>query len=771
MTLMKKKSWLLFSPVLIYILWLLWPAGTFFRTGYSTLVFDRNDRLLRIFLSKDQQYRFAPRNEKLPQKYITALLTFEDKRYPFHLGVDPLALFNAALTNLKAGDQVRGGSTIPMQVVRLAHRRPRTYLTKIIECFYAVKLSLHYSKAGILRLYAGHVPMGGNVVGLQAASWHYFGKPMAEITWAEAALFTVLPNAPSSINLSSRRRQLLHKRNQLLARLLETGVIDSTTWSTSCREPLPDKKSRLPFLAPHFCRYAAEKTDVSVIRTTLDMDMQTQVEEIVQNHHLTLYNRGIRNCAVLVAETGSGAVRAWVGSHNFFDATNSGQVDGTLSYRSTGSLLKPFLVAKALDRGPYTMAAKIRDVPTYYGTFTPQNALKSFSGLAGLGQILVQSLNVPSVRLLNEYGVQDFYDFLQQAGFKGLFRSAQGYGLTLILGGAEASLWEMVRLYAGLGNLGMDRPLFFFPQQNTAKRQRLFSRAAAWLVMQYLNRLARPGSEFYWRYFDNQVPVAWKTGTSYGQKDGWAIGVNKQYTIGVWVGNFDGESNALLGGAASAAPVLFSLFNALCRRNQPMWFREPLDDMEKIECCAQSGFPAGPYCKKTVMEKRPKCSYRYGICPYHRKYVIDRTTAKSVCSLCWNIADTLHVHRFIVPPDVKEILEKAGLAMDSIPQHSASCPTFQEENRLAIVYPVNNIKILLPRDYDGKYEKLVLSAKHQQNNATLFWFLNRRYLGETTGLHEMALDLSAGDYKLVVQDEEGFTKSVVFTLYRTEDSG
>ncbi|MBN2001062.1 penicillin-binding protein 1C [candidate division KSB1 bacterium] len=766
---LKKRTWFFAGPVLLYCLWLLWPFGKFFPEKYSTLVFDRQDNLLRVFLSEDEQYRFPAQDVPLPQKYKTTLLAFEDKRFPCHLGVDPLALVNAMWINLTTGTRIRGGSTITMQVVRLAHPRSRTYITKIFECFYAVKLSLHFSKTQILQIYADHVPMGRNVVGLQAASWYYYGKPMAEITWAEAALFTILPNAPSSINLSSRREQLLNKRNVLLERLLKKGIIDSTTFTTSCREPLPGKQNRIPFRAPHFCRYAADNSQSAVIRTTLDLETQKQVEDILKNHHLILLNKGIRNCAVLIAETGTGQIRAWVGSQSFFDSTNSGQVDGTLAYRSTGSLLKPFLVAKALDRGPYTMATKIRDVPTYYGTFTPQNALKDYSGLVSLGQTLIKSLNVPSVRLLNEYGVEDFYDFLNQAGLKGLFRSARGYGLTLILGGAEASLWEMLRLYASLGNMGQERPLSIFPEKTVEKHERLYSQAAAWLVLQNLSRLARPGSEFYWHYFDNQVPVAWKTGTSYGQKDGWAIGVNKQWTIGVWVGNFDGEGNALLGGAASAAPILFSLFNALSRRNLPMWFEEPLQDMEKILCCEQSGFPAGPYCKNTILQSRPKCSYRYGVCPYHRKYIIDRKTSKSVCSLCWSGIDTVHVYCYIAPPDVKEILEKSGQSMDSIPMHSASCPTFQEENRLAIIYPVKNIKIMLPRDYSGEYEKIVLSAKHQQSNSTLFWFLNEKYLGETTGLHEMAVDLESGKYKLVVQDEEGFTKSVVFTIYRAED--
>ena len=790
--------------------WFAVPPTELFPDDYSTLVFDAHAKLLRATLSRDAQYRFPPESIELPEKYVTAVVTSEDRRFFGHPGVDPIALAGAAVTNIRKGERIRGGSTITMQVARLADPKRRTYLNKAVESLAALKLSLHFSKDEILGLYAAHVPMGGNIVGVEAASYVYCGKPAEELTWAEAALFAVLPNAPSMINVERQRPALLDKRNTLLEKLFARGVIDEVTLEAAREEPLPDPTHRLPFDAPHFTQYAASShPDLRVLRTTLDEEVQRRVAGAAERHHASLAGQGIENLAVLVVETRTGKIRAWVGSQNFEDSNHGGQVDGVRSRRSTGSLLKPFLVAKTIDRGPYTMQSRVQDVPTFFGTFAPQNASKEFSGLVTLEDLLVESLNVPSVRLLNAYGVHDFYDFLEDAGFDGLFRSPDGYGLSLILGGAEASLFELVQLYAALGNSGRSRPLVALePAADSGRgedgravpaavsdrecgvrlrpatpidhdraapavaagpaREALFSEGAAWLVLNTLTRLSRPGAEYYWECFDNRVPVAWKTGTSYGQKDAWAIGVNGQWTIGVWAGNFTGKGNAALTGHGSAAPLLFTLFNMLTRPGEKAWFDEPLFDLVDVECCAASGYPAGPYCADTFRAKRPRSAYVSGMCPYHRRFLVDKATGREVCSLCWTGVDTEWVTRFVVPPLVKDIFAGTGRRADDVPLHSASCPDFQEDDRMALVYPVEGIKIFVPRDFDGVHERIVFTAKHERSATHLFWYLNGRLVGETAGAHECSVDLPPGEYTLTVQDETGLSRSARFSAYRKE---
>ncbi len=774
--------------VFVVGLWLILPVGRLFPDDYSTLVYDTHGTLLQATLAGDQQYRFPLEAVELPEKYVAAVIASEDKRFYKHPGVDPLALAKAAATNVRAGKRIRGGSTITMQVVRLARPKGRTYANKAMECVEALKLTLHSSKQDVLRLYAAHVPMGGNIVGVQAASSIYFGKPAGELTWAEAALFAVLPNAPSMISVERERKTLLARRNTLLKRLFDQGIVDEVTYHASSAEPLPDPERHLPFAAPHFSRYArAAEPRARVVTTTLDEEIQHQVLEAARLHHAVLAQRGISNLAVLVVETRTGKIRAYVGSQDFRDSGAGGQVDGVQAHRSTGSLLKPFLIAKTLDRGPYTMGSKIQDVPTFYGTFAPQNASMEFSGLSSLDDVLIQSLNVPSVRLLNMYGVYDFYDFLAEAGLRGLFRGPDGYGLSLILGGAEASLLELVQLYVALGNLGEFRPVeaiertggrerdrsrraFEPPSAAAAARldgdKRIFSQGAAWLVLNTLTRLSRPGEEYFWEYFDSRIPVAWKTGTSYGQKDAWAIGVSAQWTIGVWAGNFTGEGNALLTGTGSAAPLLFTLFNTLTRRGEPGWFDEPVLDLVDVVCCEESGFPAGPNCQRTFHGKRPRSAYTPGQCPYHKRYLVDKATGRQVCSLCWNGVDTEWVTRFIVPPSVREIYAEKSRHADAVPAHAANCPDFHDDSRMELVYPVDGIKIFVPRDFDGVHEKIVFTATHQAPAKHVFWYLNGSLVGETIEKHECTVDLAPGDYTLTVQDEDGFSRSAAFTAYK-----
>jgi penicillin-binding protein 1C len=762
--------YVLFILFIVFLTWLFWPVIYPFPERYSKLIYDTKGTLLHAFLAEDDQLRFPPDTIALSKKYVRAAVIYEDRRYYFHPGVDVLSLINAFISNLQAGKNIRGGSTIPMQIARLARPKNRSYINKIRECFTAIKLSVHYSKSELLRMYAAHVPMGANIVGIHAASYRYFGKPAGKLSWAEAALFAVLPNSPSLINLSKKRIQLIRKRNALLYKMYQMGSLDSLTCALACSEPLPEHNRNLPFSAPHFCHFVDARQHAMIIRTTLDLEIQKRVVDVIENYKPLLTQLSIPNLAVLVTETGSGNVRAYVGSQDYSDTLNAGRVDGIQSYRSTGSLLKPFLVAKSLDRGPFTLASLIRDVPTFYGTFCPQNASKEFQGLVTIEDLLIQSLNVPAVRLLNRYGVRDFYGFLQKGGLDGLFRSAAGYGLTLILGGAEASLWELSHLYLHLANYGTYKPMIYIEANEPIIRgdqnKKLFSEGSAWLVLTALNKLSRPGVAYYWYNFNDQIPVAWKTGTSYGQRDGWAIGVNRQWTVAVWAGNFSGEGNASLGGAKSAAPLLFDIFNAISDYSKPLWFEEPEYDLTEVACCKTSGYPAGPHCPEQIMIKRPLVQFNTGTCTYHKRYLVDKNSGKSVCSLCWTGIDTTWVTRFVVSASTRDILIKAGKTADVIPVHAGNCPGFIDEGRLELVYPLDGIKILVPRDYNSAYEKVVFSATHQHTGMRLFWYLNGSFIGETEKNHQLAVALEPGKYNLNVQDEEGYSRMVSFLAYR-----
>jgi penicillin-binding protein 1C len=750
-----------------FFLWIAWPRGPVFHWGYSRLVYDCRGTLLRATLAPDNQLRFPPVIDSLPAKYVTAAVTWEDRRFFLHPGIDPFSLVKVALTNSFSGDRRRGASTITMQLARLSHPRPRTYFSKAIECADALRYTLWLSKRTILSLYASQVPMGGNVVGIEAASWRYFGKPSRDITWAEAALFAVLPNAPSMINIERQRPALKQRRDRLLQILFRRAAIDSMTYVLSSDEQLPAASSNMPFLAPHFSTLALRRSPETRVRTSLALSLQDQVCAVLNPYVRRFREQGIMNCAVLVVETPTGQVRAYVGSQDFLDSAHGGQVDGIMAKRSTGSLLKPYLTALALERGPFTARSRLADVPTFFGSFAPQNASKEFSGIVTVEDMLIQSLNVPAVRLLHYYGLNDFYSKLKHAGFGGLFRSAEGYGLSLIIGGAEASLWELTALYAALGNMGLMRPLSLGGTDSAhADTVRICSDGASWITLNILRKLSRPDAEYYWHLFTEQVAVAWKTGTSYGQKDAWAIGTNRQWTIGVWVGNFDGEGNAMLGGAQSAGPILFGLFNTLSDKSRPLWFDMPEFDLRSQQVCTVSGFTPGPACPSTETVLQPGSAYKTQLCPFHKRFLVSRTKGYEVCSRCWSIADTAWVTRVVYPPSVISVLSSRGMPLDTVPIHNPSCPALHAANTIEILYPVNNARIELPRNVKGEYEKLLCKAGYQRPAGQLFWYLNGRFIAETNEQHNLALDLDAGAYKLVIQDSEGASAGVSFRIYK-----
>jgi len=761
----RKYYLLLLLPVLIYIIWLLFPCQGLQKIPHSRVVYSKNGKLLRATLAKDGQFRMPEIEQKLPDKYIQAVTTFEDRYFYYHPGVNPFSILQAAITNIKQGKILTGGSTITMQLARLINPKKRTYFNKFLECLKAIKYELHFSKNQILKLYASYVPMGGNTVGVHTATQRYFGRKFKTITWSEAALFAILPNSPSMINLEHGRRQLKKKRNDLLKTLYKKGHMDSINYRLSCDESLPSLNPGVSFKAPHFCNFALDNSEENVIHSTLNHKLQKKVKEIADVKLDFLQSHGITNYSILVIDRQTQKIRSYLGSHSFFDSVHSGQVDGVQAPRSTGSLLKPFLAAKVVDRGPYNLQTKIQDVPTYYNNFVPSNASRTFQGLVTIEKMLRYSLNVPAVRLLNAFGIGDFLYFLEQAEFRHLRSSPSYYGLPLIIGGAEASLWELTRLFTALGNYGKLKPLRYIKGQKK-KNKELFSPGSAWLVLKALKKIKRPGIEQYWHIFNNQTPIAWKTGTSYGHKDAWAIGVNKNWVVGVWTGNFSGRGVTDLYGSKAAGPILFKIFNNLTQESQAGWFERPDSSLELKKVCKMSGLSPNKYCSNTKKVFVPKRAYRVEKCNFHQMFVIDEATRKEVCSECWTISDTSHIVRTVLPAGVKNIYHKHSIAMDTIPEHNPNCPAIHSQQSFQLIYPNDDALIKIPRNFSGQYEKLVFSARHQSSAASLFWYLDGRFITETIKNHTVSINIEKGKHTLVVQDENGCVKKADFRVYK-----
>lgn len=757
----KKYTLLLAIGVLLILAYFLIPLPEpLFKPDYSTVVLDENGGILRVFLNQEEQWCFPP-SDSLSEKLKQAVIYFEDRHFYHHPGVNPLAIVRALEQNLSSGEVVSGASTITMQVARLMKPKKRTYPNKWLEILQALKLEIKYSKDEILNIYLNHAPYGGNIIGYQAASYRYFGKPATALTWSEAAMLAVLPNAPGLISPTVNRKLLREKRDRLLKTLLEERVISEETYQLSLLEPLPVGSIPFRMAAPHAAQFLKDKySDKSfVIRSTLNKSIQEQTEELLARQVQYLSRQGIRNGAALVVDTRTGEVKAYVGSQDFFDKAARGQVDGVQAVRSSGSLLKPFLYALCMDEGILLPQTVIKDIPSYYGSYSPANASLEYDGLVTAKQALIRSLNVPAIRLLYTHGQYQFYLFLKSAGLRSLFRSAEDYGLPLILGGAEVSPWDMAMMFRALARGGTFHPIRLTkemaePEQSTREND-LISPGACYLTLNILKELKRPGAEYYWEQFRNQWPLAWKTGTSYGHRDAWAVGVSPQWTIAVWVGNFDGEGTPNLSGAACAGPLLFDIFNSLPKDPELSWFKRPERDLRKVKLCAETGYLAGQYCRDVIVSEKPRFSRVLKICPYHQPRFVTNDGTQRVCSLCWEPGNHKQVSALIYSPDVVQYLRERGQILQEIPPHKSGCPSQKDWLAVQITYPQQNARIWLPRELDGSYQKITLHAAHRERHHTLYWYLDDRFSGTTREKHVMPVSLPAGWHHLVVLDETG----------------
>ena len=742
-----------------------------FQRQYSTRILDADGEILRVFLNQNQQWLLPPGTQPPPEKLERALLLFEDRYFYYHPGVNPVALVRALWQNISQGKIVSGASTLTMQVARLIRPKARTPGNKLLEIAQAVKIELLYSKKEILAAWLNHAPFGGNIIGYQAAALRYFGKTPGQLSWAEAATLAVLPNAPGLISPEKSPALLRRKRDRLLYRLLQTGAIDSSTYHLALLEPVPTRVLAFPVLAPHLSRMLHQRHGGGSIRTTLKRDIQQHAELLVRQYSERLRNLGIHNSAALIVETRSGRIRAWVGSQDFFDRAHHGQVDGVLAPRSSGSILKPHLYAMAMDNGLLLPQTRLFDIPSAFGTFMPSNADEKFRGLVRADDALIHSLNIPAVRLLHEYGVVPFAHFLREGGIQTLQREADDYGLSLILGGAEVRLYDLAVLYRGLGLGGRFAPLHVLAEDSTqhADGRQLISPGASWLTLNVLRKVVRPGPEQFWFRFDNARPLAWKTGTSYGHRDAWAVGVSPEWTVAVWVGNFSGSGNANLGGATGAGPLLFELFNSLPHAAGAEWFPRPERELVPVDLCPDSGYPAGPACPDPVPGSAPAWARPLPLCPFHKTLFVDKNSGEQVCSLCWKAGEYEARPFFVLPPQVLNYLRLSGSAPPAVPPHRASCPAKQGDSPLQITYPGPGSKIWLPREVTGTLQKLTLRAAHRQPGRRVFWYLDNRYLGSTAQEHIRAVVLDEGQHELVLVDESGEQARRVFYIKRSEE--
>jgi penicillin-binding protein 1C len=742
-----------------------------FEDPYSTVLEACEGELLTATIASDGQWRF-PESDSVPSKFAAALTTFEDKRFFYHPGVDILSLGRAIKQNLSAGRIVSGGSTISMQVIRLSRKgKPRTLFEKAIELILATRLEFRYSKQEILSLYASHAPFGGNVVGLEAACWRYFKVGPGNLSWAEASLLAVLPNAPSLLHPGKNRELLKKKRDRLLDKLEGEGLIDDFTCSLAKKEPIPEQSLPLPQHARHLLvRAQRDHQGTKKIKSTLNYELQHQTEEIVQRHHSIIRNNFINNAAALILDVKTGNVLAYVGNIASSDKEGGGEVDIISSARSTGSILKPFLYAASLEEGKILPKALIPDIPVVVSGFSPKNFSHEYDGAVPADKALIRSLNIPAVHLLKDYNVEKFHKLLANIGFTTFSKPTEHYGLSLILGGGESTLWEVTGAYASMartlnnyflhqGNYRYDKNDFRAPhyvQGATIARQpeptSWLNAESIYLTFEALKELYRPGEETGWRHFSSSRPIAWKTGTSFGFRDGWAVGVTPEYAVGVWVGNADGEGRPGLTGTDAAAPIMFDIFSKLPGNN---WFHQPFLELQQIATCKKSGYRMSERCPEADTIWVAKKGLETPACNHHTTIHLTPDQKFRVHSECASLTSMTHVNWFVLPPVQEYYYKLKNISYRSLPPYRRDCEPSSALPGMEIIYPKANARIFIPRELDGSAGKSVFELAHRNPNAEVYWHLDGEFLGSTKRTHHLSINPTEGKHVITIVDQQG----------------
>lgn len=760
----------LVAGMLLFVLFYRSVPRPLFQVSYSPVLESSDGQLLGARIAADGQWRF-PSPDSVPKRFETCLLAFEDRHFYHHPGINPLSLIRATFQNIRKGRIVSGGSTLTMQVARLASPgKKRSYFRKGVEMIRALNLELRFSKREILRMYVSHAPFGGNVVGLEAASLRYFKRPPHQLSWAESATLAVLPNAPSLIFPGRNDTLLLHKRNRLLDLLFTLHRIDSLTLQLAKTEPMPEKLYPITDYCYHLLEYSMKEKRGERIRTSLDYQLQNLVNQAVAVHAKVLSANHVYNCCALVGDVRTGRVLAYTGNvPDFGDPEHGNHVDIIRSPRSSGSILKPFLYAAMLEKGIVAPNLLIPDVPLRFEGFTPLNFSREYDGAVPAAEALARSLNVPAVKMLQEYGVEPFYHFLKKTGMTTLTKPAGHYGLSLVLGGAEVTLWDLAGMYASLGRIVTTYaekdgfyPVSQFhslewraPQPGErgegSEAARPFLKASsAWLTLDALQNVSRPGEETGWEHFAGSRHIAWKTGTSFGFRDGWAVGLTPDYVVAVWAGNGDGEGRPGLTGTNMAAPLMFELFGFLPQGN---WFKPPADELVPMLFCHESGYLPSPACieKDTLLVPS---NVRIPQCPYHRLIHLDQEGRFTVSGNCYPVTSMQAVSWFVLPPALEYYYRRIHPEYKPLPPPLPGCAP--EEAVMELIYPREMERLFIPRQLDGTPGEVIFEVAHRYgHNTTLYWYIDRDYAGSTSSIHQMGLHPSPGWHTVTITDKEG----------------
>ncbi len=737
---------------LLLVLNFLFPLEV--KIPYAQIMKAQDSTIIHAFLSSDDKWRTKLENQEVTSELRDAFLTKEDQYFDYHFGINPMAIFRALGNNFWRGKRTSGASTITMQVARLLDPKPRTYFNKMWEMFRAMQLEWYYSKNEILRIYLNLVPYGGNIEGIKSAALLFFGTTPDKLSIAQITTLAIVPNRPTSLALGKNNPEIEKARNKWLKIFKKKGVFDQNKIETALQEPLDAYRRNPPNYAPHLAFYLHQHfPNQEIIQTTISLNIQTKAEQIAQHYAARTRRIDVHNSAVLVIDNASREVLAYVGSPDFSDIEHAGQVNGIKALRSPGSALKPVIYGLSFDLGFATPKYVMYDVPTDFGGYAPENYDKKFNGKVTVEQALAYSLNVPAVRMLDKIGVTQMLQTLEQAQFESLRKNQKNLGLSLALGGCGVSLWEMAGLYTSFANQGIYEPLQVIRQKrHKTLKSTIFSPEANFMLTDILTKVQRPDLPSDYQHNPRIPKIAWKTGTSYGRRDAWSIGFNKDYTIAVWVGNFDGHGSPELTGAGVATPLLFRLFNTIDYNSARDWFEKPRK-LQIRSVCTESGLALSHFCDNSVQDYFMPGISSIKPCESKKYVFVNSEETLSYASHCLPKNGQYKKKLYPNPsPELLRFYEENQIIYEKIPPQDLGCTKVYQDNPPQIISPIAGREY-----YQIGTEKVELFlACHVANDVQkVYWYVNDKLHQIADKNQEVFFAPPRGKVKISCSDDKG----------------
>ncbi len=730
------------------------------RVEYSTIVTDDKGTVIHAFLTRDQQWRMKTELSEISPLLRKTIVAKEDKYFYYHPGINLLATIRALGSNILHWRRTSGASTITMQVARALEPKKRTYWNKLAEMFRALQLEWKYSKDEILQLYLNVVPYGGNIEGVKSASILYFKKNPDHLSLAEITALSIIPNRPSSLVMGRNNDRIVAERNKWLRRWAQEKVFTAHEIEDALAEPLTATRGTVPGYIPQLA-WKLKKQGGPIIHSTIQLNTQLKVEKLVKDYSRTLALKNIRNAAVIVIDNRTHRVVSYIGSADFHDVADGGQVNGAAAVREPGSTLKPLLYGLCVDGGLLTPKRMITDVPINYEGYAPENYDRRFNGYVTMEYALEHSLNIPAVKSLKALGKDKLIQRLAQCNFRQIDRDRKKLGLSMILGGCGATLEELTGLYSIFASDGKYvRPQYTWGDStgkaDSAKGVRILSPAATFMINETLSKVSRPDFPLNWEATVHLPKIAWKTGTSYGRRDAWSIGYNKHYTVGVWAGNFSGLGVPELSGANVATPLLFTVFNTIDYDDDASWFSRP-EDCDVRMVCSETGLPPADFCQNLVTDYFIPLVSTAKKCDNREEVYLSADGKLSYCRSCLPSSGYKKKWFTVIPPEMKEYYDANHITYQAIPPHNPACEKVFREGAPVVISPANGSEYLINRKDP---EPLLLRCRVTNDVAKVYWYINDKFYRSGEARSKEFFIPDEGPVKISCTDDKGRNRNI-----------